>query len=129
MSNEADHVIVCGVDMLSEFTLAGFQSFFAISEAPCKPFDKNRTGINLGEGAATVILSSDKSTFKGTTMKCLGGSTANDANHISGPSRTGEGLYRSISKNIIRRKNQSHKKLIFFQLTEQGQPIMMRWKQ
>lgn len=101
-SNNADHVIVSGADMLSEFTLAGFQSFFAISDSPCKPFDKNRTGINLGEGAASIILSKSDHLFKGKFFKSLGGSSANDANHISGPSRTGEGLFRTISKTLER---------------------------
>ncbi len=101
-SGQADHVIVAGADMLSEFTLAGFQSFFAISDEPCKPFDKNRKGINLGEGAASLILSRSKSIFKSQCFKSLGGSSANDANHISGPSRTGEGLYRTIKKTLLR---------------------------
>ena len=59
-----DEVIVCGGDLASLFTISGFQSFFAISSEPSKPFDKNRKGINLGEGAACIILSNDKSQFK-----------------------------------------------------------------
>lgn len=99
-SDQCDTVIITGVDMLSEFTLAGFQSFFAISPDPCKPFDKNRIGINLGEGAATVILSRNEAVFKSKPFQSLGGTAANDANHISGPSRTGEGLFRSIQKTF-----------------------------
>lgn len=99
-----DTVIVCGADMVSEFTISGFLSFFAISDEPCKPFDKNRTGINLGEGVATIVLSKDFSIFKNQFFKCLGGSSSNDANHISGPSRTGEGLFRSICKTLEQTK-------------------------
>lgn len=99
-SDQCDTVIITGVDMLSEFTLAGFQSFFAISPDPCKPFDKNRIGINLGEGAATIILSRNEAIFKSKPFQSLGGTAANDANHISGPSRTGEGLFRSIQKTF-----------------------------
>ena len=100
VAGEYDHVIVSGADMLSGFTIAGFQSFFAISDQKCQPFDKKRTGINLGEAAGTIILSKDETLFDQLPFKLLGGSSANDANHISGPSRTGEGLYRSIVKTL-----------------------------
>ncbi len=95
-----DHVVVAGGDMLSEFTLSGFKSFFAISPEPCKPFDKNRAGINLGEGVGTIILSRNEEIFASKPIVFCGGATANDANHISGPSRTGEGLYRAISRAL-----------------------------
>ncbi len=94
---EYDHAIVCGADVATQFVVSGFQSFYAISETPCMPYDGNRKGISMGEAAATFILSS-KDIFKEDSFNFLGGATANDANHISGPSRTGEGLYRSINK-------------------------------
>lgn len=100
VSGEYDHVMVCGGDMLSEFTVAGFQSFFALSDEICKPFDKNRKGINLGEGVASVFLSKNDKVYKSAPLKLLGGTSANDANHISGPSRTGEGLFRSIDRTL-----------------------------
>lgn len=102
VAGEYETVVVSGADMLSEFTLAGFQSFFAIADDVCRPFDKNRTGINLGEGVGTIVLSSNPNLFQQKPMKLLGGSAANDANHISGPSRTGEGLYRSIHRTLKR---------------------------
>lgn len=93
------NVLVAGVDILSTFVLSGFQSFKAISSNPCKPFDKNRDGINLGEGCGTLLLSSEISdTQKG--VKLLGGAVSNDANHISGPSRTGDGLLLAITKAL-----------------------------
>lgn len=95
-----DDVIVVGGDLLSEFIVSGFFSFQAVSSAPCKPFCKNRTGISLGEGAASVWLSANKEHVKGELIHVSGDATANDANHISGPSRTGEGLYLSISKAL-----------------------------
>lgn len=95
-SGQYDHAVVAGADVISKFVLSGFQSFQAISALPCKPFDANRDGINLGEGAATVILTADKNLSSG--IKLTGGSVSNDANHISGPSRTGEELYLAISK-------------------------------
>ncbi len=95
-----EEMIVVGGDLLSEFTLSGFFSFQAVSSDPCKPFCKNRTGINLGEAAASIWLSSKKENVKGTAIEITGDASINDANHISGPSRTGEGLYISITKAL-----------------------------
>ncbi len=95
-SGQYDHAIVAGADTISKFVLSGFQSFQAVSNAVCKPFDAHRTGINLGEGASTIILSANKSFSNG--FKISGGATSNDANHISGPSRTGEELCLAITK-------------------------------
>jgi 3-oxoacyl-[acyl-carrier-protein] synthase-1 len=88
------NAVVCGMDLLTEFVVSGFQSFLAISPEPCKPFDKSRTGISLGEACATVVLSSERKNE--TAIEIIGGATSNDANHISGPSRTGEGLVKAI---------------------------------
>lgn len=99
-NNQYQNVIVLGVDMISDFIVYGFQSLYAISDEPCKPFDSERKGINLGEGAGAVLLSSSKDVFTSTPVCFLGGSSSNDANHISGPSRTGEGLFRCINKTL-----------------------------
>ena len=55
-------VVVCGCDVQSAFIVSGFQSFKAFSQAPCKPFDLYRDGLNLGEAAATMILSGTEPT-------------------------------------------------------------------
>lgn len=88
--------VVIGCDVLSRFIISGFQSFKALSTSPCRPYDQDRTGLNLGEAAGTIILraggdddSYDKWQFRGSSIH-------NDANHISGPSRTGEGSYRVL---------------------------------
>ena len=94
------HVMVLGGDIVSEFTLSGFASLHALTEGVCKPYDKNRTGINLGEAAAGLVLSNDETIFKGTFGEYISGASSNDANHISGPSRTGEGLHRSIERTL-----------------------------
>jgi 3-oxoacyl-[acyl-carrier-protein] synthase-1 len=93
-----DHVIATGGDILSEFVISGFQSFQSLSPGPCKPFDAGRDGLSLGEGCGTILLSRDHSVC-GIPDKILitGGSCSNDANHISGPSRTGDGLYLAIT--------------------------------
>ena len=97
-SGQYDHAIVTGGDIISEFVISGFQSFQALSQEACRPFDANRTGLSLGEGCGTVILTSDQSLAgEGKPVAYLGGATSNDANHISGPSRDGEGLYLAIS--------------------------------
>ena len=95
-SGQYDHAVITGADVISKFVLSGFQSFQAVSSGPCKPFDETRDGINLGEGAATVILSANAAFSNG--IKIVSGSVSNDANHISGPSRTGEELYQAINK-------------------------------
>lgn len=90
-----DAFVIAG-DELSEFVISGFNSFQAIGDGPCKPYDKNRNGINIGEAAAAVYITSSLSGNEKLRFKVLGDSAVNDANHISGPSRTGDGLYASI---------------------------------
>ncbi len=92
------HAVVAGADVVSKFILSGFQSFQAVSSEPCKPFDADRTGITLGEGSATIILSSGAE-YKGN-ISIQGGSISNDANHISAPSRTGRELNQAIQKTL-----------------------------
>lgn len=95
-SGQYDNAVITGADVISKFVLSGFQSFQAISNEVCKPFDAARTGINLGEGAGTVILSRNKKSSQ--DVKVVSGGVSNDANHISGPSRTGEELGLVITK-------------------------------
>ncbi len=91
-----DHVFITSGDLVTKFILSGFNSFQALSPNPCKPYDKNRTGINLGEVTASVLVTASEENLPKEAVEILGDSTCNDANHISGPSRTGEGLYRSV---------------------------------
>ncbi len=91
-------VFIVGGDLVSEFVLSGFNSFQALSNMPCKPYSINRAGINLGEVAASILVTSDENQLADESVELIGEASCNDANHISGPSRTGEGLYRSISK-------------------------------
>ena len=93
-----DHLFIVSGDLVSEFVISGFNSFQALSATPCKPYSSNRSGINLGEVAAAVLVTSDKRRLVKESVELLSDATYNDANHISGPSRTGEGLVRSISK-------------------------------
>ncbi len=92
-----DNVFVVAGDEVSEFVLSGFNAFQAMSDLPCKPYSKNRTGVSLGEATAAVLVSTEA---KNAKIKVIGDSSINDANHISGPSRTGEGLFRSIQNAL-----------------------------
>lgn len=92
-----DYAVVIGADCQSKFIVSGFQSFKALSPEQCKPFDASRKGLNLGEAAATVIYGrkNESEISAGDWVLCKG-AIRNDANHISGPSRTGEGSYLAL---------------------------------
>ena len=93
-SGRYDYAVVIGADEQSPFIISGFLSFKALTDTPCRPFDKGRTGLNLGECAATVVLKAVDGAAEGWILD--GGAIRNDANHISGPSRTGEGSYLAL---------------------------------
>lgn len=95
-----DHVFIVSGDIVTKFILSGFNSFQALSNDPCKPYCKNRSGINIGEVAASVLVTNSKIGLAEEAVTILGEGSCNDANHISGPSRTGEGLFRSIKSAL-----------------------------
>lgn len=95
-----DNVLVCGGDILSEFTISGFKSFNALSNEPSKPFDANRVGINLGEAVSTILITNQKGLATPYNTQLVSGASANDANHISGPSRTGDGLFQCLTETL-----------------------------
>lgn len=96
------HVIISGADLVSKFIFSGFHSFQALSPAICKPFSSDRDGINLGEAAASIILSAEPPSESEPIVLVEGGAITNDANHISGPSRTGEPLAKAIQLALDR---------------------------
>src|SRR5690554_4074799 len=98
------HVFIVSGDLVTKFIVSGFNSFQALSAEPCKPYDSDRIGINLGEAAASVLVTAEDTNLAEEAVEILGDSTCNDANHISGPSRTGEGLVRSV-KNALKEAN------------------------
>ena len=91
ISGQWDAIVVIGAEVQSRFIVTGFQSLKALSAAPCKPFDAARDGLNLGEAAAAMVLARS-----GQGWELADGAIRNDANHISGPSRTGEGSYNAL---------------------------------
>lgn len=84
--------VIVGCDIQTKFIISGFQAFKALSPEPCLPFSPSRKGLNLGEAAAAIIYTSEE--HAGWRLEA--GSIHNDANHISAPSRTGEGAYRCL---------------------------------
>ena len=90
-----DYAIVCGADTQNPFTISGFQSLKAVSDEACKPFDLERTGLNLGEAAATLVLAREPHQDKGWAI--MRGAVRNDAFHISSPSKNGEGARLALA--------------------------------
>ncbi len=98
-NNVVDIVVAGGVDALTKFTLNGFNTLMILDKAPCKPFDENRKGLNLGEGAAYVVLVSEKvkrSMSKPPYCKLSGYCNANDAYHQTASSPDGTGSYLAM---------------------------------
>lgn len=93
-SDECDSVIVCGAEVQSAFIVSGFQALKAMSAHRCRPFDIERTGLNLGEAAATIILRRNESAT--TRWRLEAGAMANDAYHLTSPSPKAEGAYRAL---------------------------------
>lgn len=83
-NNMLDRVLVGGIDSLSKFTLNGFNTLMILDTDWCKPFDENRKGLNLGEGAAFIVLESEKTMIqsgKKSIAVLSGYGNANDAHH------------------------------------------------
>ena len=89
-----DTAIVVGCDVISHFIVSGFQSLKALSPAPCRPFDIERLGLNLGEAAATMILSVNQP--QADSWEIVKGAIRNDGYHITSPSPKGEGCASAI---------------------------------
>jgi 3-oxoacyl-[acyl-carrier-protein] synthase II len=102
-SGMRDVVLVCCADLVTEFVFSGFSSLGALSPVPCMPFDRRRTGMSLGEGAASLLLMSPHRARKENRSamgKILGWGAANDAAHVTAPARDGSGLIKAISRAL-----------------------------
>lgn len=100
-TEQYETVIVVGADILTHFVVSGFQSFKAVSSQIAKPYDASRDGISLGEACGTIVLTNNLSNVnQDAKIIVKAGASSNDANHISGPSRTGDGLFIAITKTL-----------------------------
>jgi 3-oxoacyl-[acyl-carrier-protein] synthase II len=94
-----DVVVAGGVDVLHDFVLAGFASLKAIDPEPCRPFDRRRRGLNLGEGACFLVVESEAhARGRGAHIRAFldGCGVAADAVHMTGPDREGRGAARAM---------------------------------
>ncbi len=104
-SGAEEAVLVCCFDLVTEFVASGFSALQALSPFPCRPFDRDRAGLTLGEGAAALLLMSaeraerSKMPHLGTVH---GWGAANDATHIVAPAQDGCGLVRAIRQALAR---------------------------
>jgi 3-oxoacyl-[acyl-carrier-protein] synthase II len=102
-SGEADIVIAGGAECLTKYHLNGFNTLMILDKEPCRPFDANRAGLNLGEGAAYVVLESAESVNRRsiTPLAILKGyANACDAYHQTASSACGDGAYLAM-KNAL----------------------------
>ncbi|MDH5756207.1 MAG: beta-ketoacyl-[acyl-carrier-protein] synthase family protein [Nitrospinota bacterium] len=99
-----DIVVAGGADELSHIPLCGFVSLGIVSPSPCAPFDKNRKGLNLGEGAGVLVLESQSSAKKRgapSRLRLLGYGSCADAYHLTAPRPDGAGLITAIHRAMM----------------------------
>jgi len=95
-----DRVIVGGTDSLAKFTLNGFNTLMILDKEKTKPFDENRKGLNLGEGAAYLVIETDK-TAKKPIAEISGYANFNDAHHQTASSPEGTGAFLSMKNALL----------------------------
>lgn len=104
-----DRVLAGGGDSLSKFTINGFNTLMILDKHHCRPFDKSRTGLNLGEGAAFLVLESEKALGNRTPICELSGyANANDAYHQTASSPNGHGPFLSMNQALAVAEMSSH---------------------
>lgn len=96
---DVDAVVVVGVDHLSAFVLGGFTALKSLDPSGCRPFDRDRCGLSVGEaGASIVLVRRDLAPAGSVVVRSCG--CSNDANHLTGPSRDGSGLALAIRRAL-----------------------------
>ena len=99
----ADIVVVGGTECISKFHLNGFNTLMILDKEPCRPFDANRHGLNLGEGAAYLVMETEESARRRNVQpvcKLSGYGNACDAFHQTATSPNGEGAFLAMSKAL-----------------------------
>jgi 3-oxoacyl-[acyl-carrier-protein] synthase II len=100
-SGRVQAAVAFGADALCGMTVHGFGALGAISPEPCRPFDLNRTGLSLGEGAAALLVeSAEHARARGATplARLAGWGTATDAHHMTAPDPEGRGARAAIRR-------------------------------
>jgi len=109
----AERAIVGGVDSLAKFTINGFNALHILSDEICTPFDEKRKGLNLGEGAAFLVLEKEENIHnKHAYAELTGYCNSNDAFHPSSLSDDGEGPYFAM-KGALKKANLTSDKIDF----------------
>jgi len=104
-AGRAECVLICCIDLVTEFVFSGFSALGALSPKPCMPFDRERNGLTLGEGAASLLLmKSERAKREGRPHlgTILGWGVANDAFHVTAPSSDGCGLVAAVRQSLNR---------------------------
>lgn len=99
LEGRCDVVLAGGVDALQDFVVSGFASLKALDPEPCRPFDRTRRGLNLGEGACFLVIEDEAhARARGATIRAVlsGYGLAADAVHMTGPDREGRGAARGM---------------------------------
>jgi 3-oxoacyl-[acyl-carrier-protein] synthase II len=102
-SGRTEAVLVCCGDLITEYAFAGFSSLKALSPFPCRPFDRDRKGLSLGEGAAALLLMNAARARRENRDQLgtiLGWGIANDATHITAPAKSGRGLVQAVDQAL-----------------------------
>jgi 3-oxoacyl-[acyl-carrier-protein] synthase-1 len=100
-----ERAICGGCDAMSRFTVNGFLSLKNVDKEPCRPFDQNRMGLNLGEGAGYLMLEKESDALaRGAEIIAVfsGYSNSNDAYHPTAPSPDGAGAHRTMAQALDR---------------------------
>jgi 3-oxoacyl-[acyl-carrier-protein] synthase-1 len=103
-SGKFDRIIAGGTDAITKFTLNGFNTLMILDKQGCRPFDDDRAGLTLGEGAAFVVLESEevvRKEAKQTLCELTGYGNANDAYHQTASSPEGTGAFLAMHKALM----------------------------
>ena len=102
-AGRAECVLIVCLDLVSEFVLSGFSALQGLSPRPSRPFDAQRDGLSLGEGASALLLMSEeraRNEERPVLGTLRGWGVANDANHITAPARDGAGLIAAVRQAL-----------------------------
>jgi 3-oxoacyl-[acyl-carrier-protein] synthase II len=102
-AGRADCVLVIACDGITEFVFSGFSSLMALDRTASRPFDKGRSGLSLGEAAAYALIMSRNRALKEKreiVAEISGWGLSDDANHMTGPSRTSDGMIMALERAL-----------------------------